>query len=126
VSSPIAPQDAPLEQHTFACAVCGAVAGQVQLYGPPERARVLRTCFTSALSGQVTHGHFAALYRAIAAGDARAIWETDDEYAAFYCPTCDACYCGEHWRHWLEFEEDGWLDCIMGECPHGHERMLED
>jgi hypothetical protein len=44
----------------------------------------------------------------------------------FFCPVCDKCYCGTHWKRWDVFDDDGWHDSIRGACPEGHERMLED
>jgi hypothetical protein len=116
----------PLEQHTFTCAVCGAQAALVYVYGPPAAARLVRTCCSSRLTAQVVPERFGALYRAVAAGDAPALYRIDGEYAAFYCPECDACYCGKHWRLEFEFEDAAWLDRVTGECPSGHKRMLED
>lgn len=62
---------------------------------------------------------------AIEARDVRRLFEIDLEYTPFYCPKCDARFCGEHWR-WRTFYDDKFYDCIRGHCPNGPYRMLED
>lgn len=60
-------------------------------------------------------------------GDAAALHAMDFEVTPFFCPACEACYCGDHWlRHDVFDPDDGWHDSIRGTCPQGHERMLED
>lgn len=61
--------------------------------------------------------------------DPAALLAINFELVPFWCPQCAASYCGEHWRTEMVFEHDplpAWLDSIRGECPYGHERMLED
>lgn len=76
----------------------------------------------------MTADAFERLRAALAAGDARDIFELDAEYAPFYCPTCGASYCAGHWDRWDVFDDEipDWHDSIRGRCPRGHERMLED
>lgn len=86
---------------------------------------IVRTSFTSRLTTGVDAASFDDLRRAILAGDINALYTHDLEFASFFCPTCNVCFCGAHWRHWEVFD-DGFHDCIRGVCPEGHERMLED
>jgi hypothetical protein len=78
-----------------------------------------RESFTSTLTQPATAGVRAVI------GNASALYALDPELAPFYCPRCRASYCGEHWRTYDVFE-DGLHDSIRGECPSGHDRMLED
>jgi hypothetical protein len=110
----------------FSCAVCGAEAGRILLSGTASSGHVTRESFTSRLEMGVSSDQFARLTSAIPARDARALHTIDLEIASFYCPRCDACYCGDHWKRWSRFDDDGWHDSIRGLCPQGHERMLED
>jgi len=57
--------------------------------------------------------------------DVRALHGLDPEFAPFWCPECDACYCGVHYLHWDVWDGD-FFDCVRGRCPRGHERMLMD
>ena len=98
------------------CSVCGAEAGRLQIEGDELR----RTSFTSTLTQAATDDVRAAI------ADAAALYALDLELAPFYCPGCDASYCGEHWRREDVFAEDGAHDSIRGTCPQSHERMLED
>jgi len=115
---------------TFACAVCGEEAGAIQLEGLPGCAELRRRSFTGVLTAPAPASSAITerLRAAIGACDARAIHELDFELAPFYCPDCDASYCGAHWQRWDVFDEDDptWHDSIRGRCPSGHERMLED
>jgi len=113
---------------TFACAVCGGLAGSLTLEGGRDSAHVLRESFTSTLTRAVGAGEFDALLGALSDDDARALFQLDLELAPFYCPDCHATYCGEHWVRRDVFDDDDptWHDSIRGRCPHGHERMLED
>jgi NMD protein affecting ribosome stability and mRNA decay len=112
--------------HRFACSRCGASAGVVELFGAAEDANVVRSSFTSRLTARVAPEKFEAVRRAIAAGDAAALYAVDLEYAPFFCPQCSASYCGEHWLRWDVFDDDDWHDSVRGLCPERHERMLED
>ena len=112
----------------FVCVICGAAAGSLTLEGGGDCAHVVRESFTSALTRAVGRDELAPLRAALGGDDACALFELDLELAPFYCPGCDATYCGEHWQRWDVFDDDdpAWHDSIRGRCPHGHERMLED
>ncbi len=113
---------------TFSCAVCGALAGSLTLEGGRDSAHARRESFVSTLTRAVGRDEFGPLRAALVGDDARALHALDVELAPFYCPDCDATYCGEHWVRWDVFDDDDptWHDSIRGRCPHGHERMLED
>jgi hypothetical protein len=108
--------------HTFNCQLCGNWAATVQL----TDGELVVSSFVSRLTVKVPAEAQGMLCEVIAAGDTRALYAIDLEFAPFYCPRCDACYCGEHWTRWDVFDDDGWHDSIRGLCPQGHERMLED
>jgi hypothetical protein len=112
----------------FTCSTCDKEAGHIELFGRPSSAHVRRTSFTSVLSSAVHAEQFTDLRSAIELRDARRLHGLDLEYAPFFCPQCDAVYCGDHWKRWDVFDEDdpSWHDSIRGRCPKGHERMLED
>jgi hypothetical protein len=105
------------------CSLCERVAGTVWL---GREGGAERESFTGRLWMALSSGQRAALRAALEARDAAALFAVDLELAPFWCPTCAASYCGEHWVRWSVFEDDGWHDSIRGYCPHGHERMLED
>ena len=107
----------------FACSLCDAVAGTVWL---ENRARVARESFTSRLWLAVAPGRLRPLRTALRERDAEALFAIELELAPFWCPQCEASYCGAHWARWSVFDDDGWHDSIRGRCPQGHERMLED
>jgi predicted RNA-binding Zn-ribbon protein involved in translation (DUF1610 family) len=115
-------------QAAFACAACGGQAGALELRGSRTRAELVRESFTGTLTEPLTSGAVEPLRAALAAGDAGGLFALDPEYAPFYCPTCGASYCGDHWTRWDVFDDEmpDWHDSIRGRCPHGHERMLED
>lgn len=117
---------APLAEHTFVCSRCGKWAGTVRLFGPRDHARLVRSSFTSLLTTWPTPDSFDAARSIVARGDAAALHAIDLECAPFFCPTCAACYCGEHWLQWDIFDDDGWHDMVRGQCPEGHQRLLED
>jgi hypothetical protein len=112
----------------FRCGTCDKEAGHIRLFGSPSSSQVLRSSFTSNLYAAVPAGQFSELRSAIEKRDARRLHGLDLEYAPFFCPQCDATYCGDHWMRWDVFDEDdpSWHDSIRGRCPKGHERMLED
>jgi hypothetical protein len=107
----------------FGCSLCDAVAGTVWLQ---SKAQVARASFTSRLWLQVQRDQLRPLRAALRDRDARALFAVDRELAPFWCPQCEASYCGAHWVRWSVFDDDGWHDSIRGRCPHAHERMLED
>ncbi|HEX6750272.1 MAG TPA: hypothetical protein VF092_23465 [Longimicrobium sp.] len=111
----------------FTCRECGAVAGRVSVVPSPTgtRNRLVLSVFIEMWEEMSKDGTYADAIAAIDAGDARALWKGWFEWAPFYCPECDACYCSDHWRQWMEFDE-GFYDYTQGVCPRGHERMLLD
>ena len=134
---------------SFTCAACGCIASIVTLVEPgqpdpritPNSGGVAPTpnthiaeifpdrAFLSIGGGpvSVTLGPIP-IDRAVSAlqsGDPAALFAIDREYAPFWCPTCRASYCGEHYRNWTLYD-DGFFDCVRGECPAGHERILMD
>ena len=134
---------------TYLCAVCGCDASTVTLVMPgqpdprltPEPPGVppgVGSIFMNAFPDQgqlsidggpvsVTIGPVPidAVAAALLTGDAAALFAIDSELAPFWCPTCRASYCREHYPTVTLFDE-GFFDCIHGTCPAGHERTLED
>ncbi len=107
----------------FTCSLCRRVAGTAWL----ERdGKAARESFMGRLWLAIGPGQHRVLHGALRAGDAAALFALDLELAPFWCPTCEASYCGEHWVRWSAFDDDGRHDSIRGRCPRGHERMLED
>lgn len=101
----------------------------MQFFGPASAGELVRDSFSSRSTYRVSPENFERLRTIIAAGDVQALYEFDLEIASFYCPNCEACYCGDHWVRWNVFDdEEGftWHDSIRGRCPQGHQRMLED
>ena len=88
--------------------------------------QVARVSFTSRLWLAVQPRQLRALRAALRDADPAALYAVDLELAPFWCPKCEASYCGEHWVRWSVFDDDGWHDSIRGHCPQGHERMLAD
>lgn len=130
----------------FTCDRCGAQAGRVALYARgeviPGRTRHEIDSVTSAMDNSgaerarvqvesdvvnVTMFEFdvAATLSALSVGDARALHKLDLEFVPFWCPPCDAAFCGRHWVTWDLFD-DGFFDEKRGRCPAGHERRLFD
>ncbi len=117
-----------MRRAAFDCSLCGERAGSLVLEGRGRSAKVLRESFTSTLTLPVGPALRGPLRAALEAADARALYELDFELAPFYCPQCDAIYCGAHWQRWDVWADDhpAWHEEIRGRCPRGHERMLED
>jgi len=107
----------------FACSLCERIAGTAWLQSDAQAAR---ESFRGRMWMAITREQRRALQAALRAGDAAALFAVDLELAPFWCPRCEASYCGEHWVRWSVFDDDGWHDSIRGRCPQGHERMLED
>jgi hypothetical protein len=112
----------------FDCSVCGKEAGSFRLELKEGRLWWYRDSFTSAMYGPVPDDEEEVewIRSFVADPDPGELYELNFELASFYCPSCAASYCGEHWFTWDVFDEDGWHDSIRGRCPQGHERMLED
>ena len=113
----------------FLCTACGNEAGHFFFVREGNRPY---TVIHSFIGGRRVYGPWDerpnGLEELVMTGNVRAIYERDFEMAPFYCPRCDACYCGVHYLHWDVLDEQLALfrDCIMGRCPAGHTRMLED
>lgn len=113
----------------FYCVACSKQAGVITLLEGKDGPEVVRESFTSKLTSRVSSSALTKVNSAIERECARDIFLCDFEYAPFYCPKCDASYCGDHWVRHDVFDDGGgfvWHDSIRGRCPKGHERMLED
>lgn len=130
---------------TYHCDSCGAVASVVNLVAPgqpdprltpeptglpPGISMILSDYGSISIAGgplSVTLGPvpMRAVASALATGHESALYAIDSEYAPFWCPTCDASYCREHFRSWPVFDK-GFFDYTLGVCPKGHERILLD
>jgi len=133
---------------TFACAACGGIAALVTLLSPgdplpdmsgptpgvPDRALLGRDVLADRpwlvivggpVSKAVSVFQADAVAAALDQADAAALYVADAELAPFWCPACGAAYCAGHYRAWATFD-DGFYDATHGECPAGHERMLDD
>ena len=42
----------------------------------------------------------------------------------FYCPGCGLNYCSDDWDTCVLFDE-GFYDCTKGDCPKGHQHVLD-
>lgn len=110
-----------MADHTFVCRACSKSAGKVQV-----RPGEILIWGPLSLGAAINAGDEERLLAAVAAGDARALYAVNPEFAPFFCPRCNSCYCADHWEQQDDFEEDGWFDCVRGTCPRGHKRMLQD
>ncbi|HYH81917.1 MAG TPA: hypothetical protein VEX86_19070 [Longimicrobium sp.] len=117
----------PTPAAEYACAACGAVAGRVEVVRSPTGAgnRLVLSVFASMWEEASPTATYAHAAEALRGGDPRALWSLNSEWAPFYCPACDACYCRAHWVEQVEFEDD-FYDCTHGTCPRGHTRLLDD
>lgn len=133
----------------YLCGACGALASTVTLVAPgqpdprltPEPPGVppgVGTVFSAVLPSaaqlsidggpvSVTIGLVWSqnVVTALETGSAAALFAIDEEFAPFWCPTCGASYCREHYKSYPVFD-DGFFDYIRGVCPKGHGRNLED
>jgi hypothetical protein len=113
----------------FTCARHGTEAGVVRLHGNDAAGwMAIMDSFVCSQRERIGTPAARALQDALARTDVRRLHQLDEEWAPFYCPVCEASYCGECWRAFLVFDPDwpGWLEEQRGTCPEGHERMLSD
>jgi hypothetical protein len=108
--------------------VCGNEAGVLRIHREPGGVEVRRESWPGERIQPVSGTTLAELETAIAARDVPALFALEPELTPFWCPSCGASYCSEHWEWWDVWDEDwpSWRDSVRGRCPQGHERMLED
>lgn len=76
----------------------------------------------SSYSEVVPAERFEDVRNALIAGDAKALYEMNPDWAPVYCPICNKNYHMSEWRV-LPGDED--YRTVHGACPKGHERLLE-
>jgi len=120
-------QRLPVEA-TFACSICGQQAGVIRLVREGGRAEVRRESWPGVAIYPLGDDAASRVHGALVDRDVARIFELNLELTPFYCPTCDASYCSDHWDWWDVWDEEwpAWRDSVRGRCPQGHERMLED
>ncbi len=122
---------------TFLCAECGATAAQVALLIEEQpicekdgqaSGLIIQAGFFGEWAQIVRAGALWPVGKALAEGNAAALYEIDPLWAPFFCPKCLRTYCREHWRFDLKFDEEwpDWYDETIGTCPQGHERVIDD
>lgn len=112
----------------FACARGHGQAARVRLHHAAGDWGVVVESFVCTQTCRVGAAAAARLRECLEAVNAAGLYRLDLELAPFYCPTCDAVYCGACWRTWNVFDDElpGWFEETRGCCPAGHERMLMD
>lgn len=136
---------------SFDCAACGRPAARVLVLGPGQptprpvvgppagpaagaflgdrlRAVVDAVRFGGAMGGAAVESEAAALAAALEQGSAARLYAVDPEVARFWCPVCEASYCGRCWELWdvVDPEWPDWFEELRGRCPRGHERTILD
>jgi hypothetical protein len=81
-----------------------------------------------AISGQWIDDAAERIAAALAKVDPAGLFAAYEEAAPFWCPSCAASYCREHWAVWDVFDPEwpAWFEETRGLCPQGHERMIWD
>jgi hypothetical protein len=102
----------------FACVLDGTAAGQVGIVGA-RHGVVVDTPWGTTEQGAE---RATAVRDGLTVRDAGYLHFLDPGYAPFWCPDCEAVYCGDHWRSWVVEGEDA--SETWGRCPRGHERRL--
>jgi len=133
---------------SFRCGVCGQEASLVTLVPagqadprltpetaniPPGISMILSDtpCLSinggpvSYTAGLLSDEKVQLVKDALLAQNAAQLYAIDYEFAPFYCPECDCCYCKIHYPSYAVFD-DGSFDCNKGTCPKGHKRTLTD
>lgn len=125
---------------TFYCSECGKAASTVR-FVPSERQDpridANRDLTKSPLPGiSITGGPVPiainvvgdwapAAIEALRNQDAAALYAVNNEFAPFWCRTCEKSYCADHWVT-LDLYDEGFFDYTRGTCPKGHQQMLMD
>ena len=112
----------------FLCSLCGKEAGHYFFTGRERELSYTLRSFTGGFTiPRASEGLFYRLARMVRERDVRGLFKADFENTPFYCPKCDACYCGDHYFSRPVYEDayPYLFDYTLGRCPFGHERMLE-
>ena len=127
---------------SFRCGACGEVAGVVRLLragepvdmGPPlseqtyQRDGVIidywlrSTCWMAVDPG--TWARVSAVLEA-AQPDPAALHAINWEFAPFFCQGCKICYCRDDW-HGVPVWDGPFYDYTDGQCPAGHQQIIDD
>lgn len=113
------------EEYRLPCSVCGAIAVVIKSAdGRPKCSGITRSVTLDAAKKD-------ALFSWLAAENLPALhsyMEVEREIEGgldAYCPCCDKIFCREHYRVSERWDE-GFYDCSYGECPAGHNRLIDD
>jgi hypothetical protein len=126
---------------SFRCAACGEMAGVVKVaragttvdIGPPlgletyDRDAIVVDYFFGTATRFADAATLDAVEEIVSSGvpDPVALRRTDWELAPFYRPDCGLNYCRADWETFPLFDE-GFYDCTIGICPHGHRHTVDD
>ena len=119
----------------FRCAECGGLAATVELVGPtPEPSGpddIGYDQWKVKIDGPVPVTHWVlrgleGLQIALREASVAALLNVDPDYVNFWCRTCLAVYCKDHWQPIEPVMDEGFYDATYGTCPKGHRVMLDD
>jgi hypothetical protein len=97
----------------------GDAAGQIILYG-----FLLYGSHPLNTSRPLSPGTYASIEMALRRRDVSLLYETNEEYAPFYCFRCRAVYCARHFQLQEVWDEAG-LDYWTGTCPQEHGLFID-
>jgi hypothetical protein len=112
---------------TFSCSLCPHAAGAVELADgdtPGAGLGLLVTGFGGPLRLPVAPPVADALIAALAAVDAKRLFDLAPLSAPFYCPDCGSVFCSHHWVS-LPLLDDHVFGGTYATCPAGHTRLVD-
>src|SRR5687768_17126734 len=107
-------QDLTPVEASCACSICGKQAGVIRLQREPAHAEVRRESWPGLAIYPLADDAAARIEAALAARDIPRIFELNLELTPFYCPSCAASYCSDHWDWWDVWDEDwpSWRESV--------------
>ena len=116
---------------TVSCHKCGKVSAAIELIEQSGRLTLevrgfIGICQFNEIAQKAVDRELFNKIRMLVRTDLVELHRLDDDAFGFICRKCGCAYCIDCWESVHNIFDEGFLEEIRGQCPEGHEQMIQD
>jgi hypothetical protein len=113
------------------CHKCGKVSATIELIEQSGRLALevrgfIGVCQAYEIAQRTVDRELFNKIRKLVRTDLVELHHLDSDHFGFVCRKCGCAYCIDCWESVHNIFDEGSLDEIRGQCPNGHEQMIQD
>ena len=119
------------DRFTVSCHKCGKVSAAIALIEQGGRLKLQVTgfigiCHFNEMAQKTVDRELFNKIRMLVRTDLVELHRLDGDAFGFICRKCGRAYCIDCWRNVHDIFDEGFHEEIRGQCPAGHEQMIQD